>query len=56
MEQHTVVETKEVIDGTTYIVKSVMPNKDDIKKIKNKIKKLILSNLKDIEKDTNIPA
>ncbi len=40
------------IDGTTYIVRSIMPSKDDVKVIKNKVRKLILNNLENNEKDS----
>ncbi|HOE15728.1 MAG TPA: hypothetical protein PLH82_03735 [Candidatus Paceibacterota bacterium] len=45
MDECLIYETSTVINGTTYIVRSIIPSKDDIKVIKNKIKKLILNNL-----------
>ena len=45
--------TKE-IKGTTYIVESITPTKDEEKVIKETIKKLILNNLKDVAKPPEI--
>ena len=45
--------TKE-IKGTTYIVESITPTKDEEKVIKETIKKLILNNLKDVAKPPKI--
>jgi hypothetical protein len=49
MDECLIYETSTVINGTTYIVRSIIPSKDDIKVIKNKIKKLILNNLESKE-------
>lgn len=45
--------TKE-IKGTTYIVESITPTKDEEKVIKETIKRLILNNLKDATKPPEI--
>ena len=46
MDKIITIETTQVIDGTTYIVRSQLPNSEYVKSLKNKIKKLILNNLK----------
>ena len=55
MDECLIYETSTVINGTTYIVRSIIPSKDDIKVIKNKIKKLILNNLENKENKQKHP-
>ncbi len=52
MEDRIIMEASVFIDGTTYTVRSDMPSKDDVKTIKNKVRKLIINNLENNEKDS----
>lgn len=45
----TIVTEKE-ISGTLFIIESIVPSKADEKVIKEKVKKLILNNIKTIKK------
>lgn len=52
MEDKIVIETIKIIDGTTYIIRSLMPSKKDVKVIKDKVKKMVLNNVESIKNNT----